>query len=253
MDVKKILNIVKSVLVWCVVAVAVFMMIFTLISVNTFDKTDRDVFGYKFYTVLSDSMSATDFSAGAIVFVKEVDASTLKEGDIISYLSLNADNYGEVVTHKIRKLTNDATGAPGFITYGTTTGVDDEIIVTYEYVLGIYKGHIPGIGHFFQFLKTTPGYIICILVPFLILILSQGINCISLFRKYKKEQMEEMQAERDKIEEERAESQRMMAELMALKAQMAAQAAPADATPAQTAQEPTPEQPVAENTSSSED
>ena len=223
MDVKKILNVVKNVFVWCVVAVAVFMMIFTIISVNTFDKTDRSLFGYKFSTVLSDSMSATDFSAGSIVFVKEVDPAELNEGDIISYLSLNPENYGEVVTHKIRTLTQDDKGAPGFITYGTTTGEDDGIIVTYEYVLGMYKGHISGVGYFLQFLKTTPGYIICILVPFLILILWQGIVCIALFRKYKREQMEELQLEREKLEAERAESQRVMAELMALKAQMEAQ------------------------------
>ena len=130
MDVKKILNVVKNVFVWCVVAVAVFMMIFTIISVNTFDKTDRSLFGYKFYTVLSDSMSATDFSAGSIVFVKEVDPAELNEGDIISYLSLNPENYGEVVTHKIRTLTQDDKGAPRFITYGTTTGEDGGAVET---------------------------------------------------------------------------------------------------------------------------
>ena len=67
-----------------------------------------------------------------------------------------------------------------------------------------------------MFLKTTPGYILCILLPFLLLILSQGLNCIRLFRQYKKEQMDEMKVEREKIEQERAESQRMMAELMEL-------------------------------------
>ena len=74
-----------------------------------------------------------------------------------------------------------------------------------------------------MFLKTTPGYIVCILIPFLLLILIQGINCIRLFRRYKLEQMAEMKEERAKIEEERAESQKMMAELLALKAQLAGQ------------------------------
>ena len=72
-----------------------------------------------------------------------------------------------------------------------------------------------------MFLKTTPGYIVCILIPFLLLILIQGLNCIKLFRRYKLEQMAEMKEERAKIEEERAESQKMMAELLALKAQLA--------------------------------
>lgn len=218
---KKVLNLVKNIFVWLMVALAVCMMIFTVVSVNTFDRSDRSLFGLKMFIVLSDSMSKTDFDAGDLVLVKEVDPSTLKEGDIIAYTSQNTSNYGETVTHKIRRLTTDASGEPGFITYGTTTDTDDETVVTYPYVLGKYKTSIPKVGKFFMFLKTTPGYIVCILIPFLLLILIQGLNCIKLFRRYKLEQMAEMKEERAKIEEERAESQKMMAELLALKAQLA--------------------------------
>ena len=203
------------------VALAVFMMIFTIISVSTFDRADRNLFGYRAFIVLSDSMSKTDFNAGDLVLVKAVDPSTLKEGDIIAYTSQNTSNYGETVTHKIRKLTTDANGEPGFVTYGTTTDADDETVVTYPYVLGKYSSHIPKVGAFFQFLKSTPGYIVCVLIPFLLLILLEGIRCIRLFRKYKAEQQAELQAERDKIEADRAETQRMMQELLAMKAQMA--------------------------------
>lgn len=217
----KALKVIRSVIVWLIVALAAAMMIFTVVSVSTFDRADRNLFGYKAFIVLSDSMSKTDFSAGDLVLVKEVDPSTLKEGDIIAYTSQNTANYGETVTHKIRKLTTDANGEPGFITYGTTTDTDDETVVTYPYVLGKYSSHIPKVGSFFQFLKTTPGYIVCILVPFLLLILLEGIRCIRLFKKYKSEQQAELQAERDKIEADRAETQRMMQELLQMKAQMA--------------------------------
>lgn len=217
---KKALKVIRSIFVWLMVIVAVCMMIFTIISVKTFDRADRDLFGYKMFIVLTDSMKKTDFDAGDIVLVKEVDPSTLKEGDIISYTSQNPENYGETVTHKIRRLTTDAQGAPGFITYGTTTDTDDETVVTYPYVLGQYVRHIPKVGAFFQFLKTTPGYILCILIPFLLLILFQGLNCISLFRRYKREQLEEMRAERERIEAERLENQKMMQELLALKQQL---------------------------------
>lgn len=220
---KKVLNILKNVLVWGVALLAIGMMIFTIVSVTTFNRSDRQLFGYRAYIVLSDSMSKTDFDAGDLVLVKETNPSTLKEGDIISYISQNTENYGEVVTHKIRSLTTDANGEPGFITYGTTTDTDDETIVTYPFVLGKYQKHIPKIGTFFQFLKTTQGYFVCIFIPFMLLILYQGLNCIRLFRRYRKEQMEEMEAERAKIEEERAESAKMMAELQALKAQLEGQ------------------------------
>lgn len=217
---KKALSIIKTTLVWLVVALAVFMMIFTVISVTTFNRNDRDLFGYKAYIVNTDSMSKTDFNAGDLIFVKEVDPSTLKEGDIITFMSQDTDSFGETITHKIRKLTTDAEGNPGFITYGTTTDTDDETIVTYPYVLGKYETHIPKVGTFFNFLKTTPGYFVCIFVPFMLLIIYQGINFFRLFRRYKNEQMAEMQAERDKIEAERAENAKMLAELQALKEQL---------------------------------
>lgn len=217
---KKTLNIVKNIFVWLLVVLAVCMMLFTVVSVSTFDRSDRSLFGFKAFIVLSDSMKATDFDAGDLVLVKEVDPKILKEGDIISYTSQNTSNYGETVTHKIRRLTTDANGNPGFVTYGTTTNTDDETVVTYPYILGKYSCHIPKIGLFFQFLKSTPGYIICILIPFLILILIEGLRCVKLFRIYKNEQMQALYAEREKIEKERAESQKMMQELLALKAQL---------------------------------
>ena len=217
----KALKIIRSAAVWLVVALAAGMMIFTVVSVSTFDRADRSLFGYKAFIVLSDSMSKTDFNAGDLVLVREVEPASLREGDIIAYTSQNTSNYGETVTHKIRRLTTGANGEPGFVTYGTTTDTDDETVVTYPYVIGKYTGHIPKVGTFFQFLKTTPGYIVCILIPFLLLILLEGIRCIRLFRRYKSEQQAELQAERDKINAERAETQRMMQELLQMKAQMA--------------------------------
>ena len=228
---KRVLNIAKAVATWLLVIAAVAMMIFTVVSVTTFDRVDRSLFGYKAFIVLSDSMSATDFDAGDLVLSKEVDPSTLVEGDIITYQSTNNENYGELVTHKIRRLTVDEKGDRGFITYGTTTDTDDANVVTYPYVVGKYQTHIPNVGNFFQFLKTTPGYIVCIFLPFLLLILIQGINSIRLFRRYKREQMAEIEAEREKeraelaaereaMEAERKRQEEMMRQLLEMQAAM---------------------------------
>ena len=229
---KKVVSVIKSVAVWAVVAVAAFMMIFTVVSVNIFDRNDRSLFGYKAFIVLTDSMSATDFSAGDLIFSKEVDPSTLQPGDIISFQSMNNDSFGKILTHKIRSITTDQNGAPAFVTYGTTTGTDDESVVTYEYVLGKYSGRLPGVGKFFQFLKTTPGYIICVLLPFMLLIIIQGLNSVRLFRRYKQEQLSELEArreqekaelaaERERLEAERLQSQQLMEELQKLKQELA--------------------------------
>lgn len=217
---KKVLGIVKSILVWIFVIFAVSMTIFTVISVNTFNRNDRSIWGYKAYIVNTDSMSKTDFKAGDLILVKETDPSTLKAGDIITYMSQNTESFGETITHKIRKLTTDARGNPGFVTYSTTTDQDDDTIVTYMYVLGKYEKTIPNVGYFFNFMKTPQGYITCIFVPFMILIIYQAVNFVMVFRRYKREQVAEMEEERKRIDTEREQNLKMMEELQALKKQL---------------------------------
>ena len=204
-------------------------MIFTIFTVSTVNKNDRSFFGMRFYIVKTDSMSLSDknkdldvhFDSGDIIIVEELEETTiLQPGDIITFVSQDSESFGQVITHKIREKTVDAYGNAGFITYGTTTGVDDQTVVTYLYILGKYESKIPQMGTFFNFLKTPQGYIVCIFVPFILLILNQGVNTVKLFRRYKGEQMEEMNAEKARIEAERAENARMMEELMALKAQL---------------------------------
>lgn len=247
---KKILNIALKVVTWLLVAFTVFMMIFTVVTVTTVDRNDRSIFGVKFYIVQTDSMSLSEnnkdmdvhFNAGDIVIIKNVDdPRALQAGDVIAFMSTNSVSYGETVTHMIREVKRTDDGKLlGYVTYGTNTGTDDEALVEPEYVLGAYSGKLPGVGNFFAFVKSTPGYIVCILVPFLLLILYNGVNVIRLFRKYKREQMEAIQAEKDKLEAERAENQRMMQELLALKAQLDKKEGGEGTPPAEPASEVTP-------------
>ena len=223
---KKILNTSAKVISWILVAFTVFIMLFTILTVTTVDKNERSIFGHKFYIVQTDSMSKSEnnaeldvhFNAGDIVIIKNLkdgEKASLKSGDIIAFISTNKDSYGETITHMIYEAK-----AEGYVTYGTNTGVIDEAIVEPSYILGKYAGKLAGVGNFFAFVKSTPGYIVCILVPFLLLILYNGASVIRLSRKYRQEQTDALNAEKQQIEEERAENQRMMAELLELKAQL---------------------------------
>lgn len=212
------------------VAFILFIMIFTLVSVFTVDKNNRSIFGIKFYIVQSDSMSKSDnnvhldvhFNAGDIILVKQVkDASTLKEGDIISFISPNPESRGKTITHMIREIKKDSKGnIIGFVTYGTHTGVNDEELVEPSYILGKYTGKLPKMGNFFAFVKSTPGYIVCILLPFVLLILYNGANIVELFKKYRKEQKLALDAERTEIQAEKTKAEEMLKEIEALKAEL---------------------------------
>lgn len=227
---KRVLGLALRILTLLVVAFTVLTVVFTVFTVSTVDKNERSVFGIRFYIVQTDSMSRSEknkndkihFNAGDIVLIKKVkDPRALESGDVIAFISTNSDSYGETITHRIRDVKTNGEGKViGYVTYGTNTGVTDEALVEPEYVLGKYVGKLPFVGRFFAFVKTTPGYIVCILTPFLLLILYNGTNVVRLFRKYRAEQTERIRAERAELAAEREENRRMMEELMKLKEQL---------------------------------
>ena len=208
-----------------VLAFTVFVMIFTIISVNTVGKKEASFLGYKPNIVLSDSMQDT-FAVGDLEISKKVDVNTLEAGDIITFKSIDPVNYGSVVTHKIREITTYE-GEPAFVTYGTTTGVDDAYPVPFDNVIGEYQFRLPKMGYFFEFLTSPAGYITVILIPFLVLIALQAVKFIRLARQYKAEQQAEVAAQKAEVEAERLKTQQMQEELERLRAQMNG-AAPAD-------------------------
>ena len=236
---KKILTLCSRIFAWILVGITIFMMLFTIITVSTVDKNDRTIFGYRFYIVKSDSMSLSDknadldvhFNAGDIVVAKTVkDPASLQPGTIISFISSNNDeSYGETITHMIRRVEKDGDRVVGYVTYGTNKDTDDEAVVEPSYILGEYAGKLPGVGYFFAFVKSTPGYILCILVPFLLLILYNGVDAVRLFRRYKQEQAAVLAAEKAEIAEERKQNAEILRELEALRAQLAAQNGKTDA------------------------
>ena len=214
---KKALDIAVRIITTVILIFSVCVMIFTVISVNTVGK-DADFLGYKPYIVLSDSMRDT-FAVGDLSVSVQTDPETLEPGDIITFTSIDPSNYGTVITHKIREIT-EYEGEPAFVTYGTTTGVDDSYPVPFDNVIGEYKFRLPKMGYFFEFLTTPAGYVTVILIPFLVLIALQGAKFFRLVRQYRAEQQAELDTQRAQAAAELEEARRMKEELERLKAQL---------------------------------
>lgn len=214
---KKALDIAVRIITTVILIFSVCVMIFTVISVNTVGK-DADFLGYKPYIVLSDSMKDT-FAVGDLSVSVQTDPETLEPGDIITFTSIDPSNYGTVITHKIREIT-EYEGEPAFVTYGTTTGVDDSYPVPFDNVIGEYKFRLPKMGYFFEFLTTPAGYVTVILIPFLVLIALQGAKFFRLVRQYRAEQQAELDTQRARAAAELEEARRMKEELERLKAQL---------------------------------
>lgn len=227
--IRKILSVALNVFARILTVISVVVMVFTVVTVMTVDKNERNILGFRFFIVQSDSMSLSEnnedmrvhFDTGDIVIVRKVsDKKPLESGEIISFISYNDETYGKTVTHMIREVHMNGDEVVGYTTYGTNTGADDKAMVKPEHVLGRYVCMIPDMGDFFNGMKTTRGYILFVLIPFTILILSYVINIIRTLRAHREQMDGQLEEERRRLEEERAETQRMMQEILVLKAQL---------------------------------
>lgn len=138
-----------------IVAFAVLVALFTIVSVAAFDKVEGNgLFGYKLYSVRSDSM-ANEFAVGDVVAARAEEKLAVQPGDIITFRSIDPANYGEVVTHKVRELTSYE-GKAAYVTYGTATGAADSYPALKEKVIGTYRFRVPKAGVFVRLPQIPP-------------------------------------------------------------------------------------------------
>ena len=109
--------------------------------------------GHNFYTVMSGSMEPK-LKVGSIVLVRPVDASTLKPGDIISYMTAT----DIVVTHRIAEVVPDENDPSiiRFITKGDANKTVDGKQVDYRNVIGKVVFTVPLIGYPVNTIQRPP-------------------------------------------------------------------------------------------------
>lgn len=208
---KKALKITGNVLTVAVAILVVIMTALTVFSMVFNRDGTASVFGAQAYVVQSDSMTP-EFAAGDVIFSEEVNPEELVAGDIITFISRDSASYGQTITHCIREVTT-YNGELAFITYGIATGVDDGTPAVASDVLGRYAFRIAGLGSFFEFLKSVPGYIVCILLPFLVIIGLQVANIVSAVRAARTEKAAAAAAERSRVEALEEEVARLRAQV----------------------------------------
>jgi len=214
---KRVLETVPKVLKILLFIFTAVILVFTLLSSFGFNR-DEGIFGFQMYIVLSDSMRGTFRVGDVAVSRKMSDPSALKEGDVITFRSVDPSNYGAVVTHKIRgrteyfdSLSNEL--VPAFVTYGTATGVDDTVPALEKYVLGKYIFAIPKVGYIFSNLKTPLGYVLIVLAPFALLIGLEGANFLKLLKEYRSEVQKESDRRMQDLESENVRLREMMGKM----------------------------------------
>lgn len=125
----------------CLILVPVLIMnISIMIQAHTNEDEVPSVFGYKPFIVLSGSME-TEIHQGDLIITKIIEPEELEIDDIIAF----RDNENTVTTHRIIDIV-EKDGDTYFVTKGDNNNSQDQNLVEYDDVEGIYVLRIPAIG-----------------------------------------------------------------------------------------------------------
>lgn len=179
---KRIGTIVISVLLWVVILVAALYAFTTMASRD--NQNVANLFGYTPLTVQSDSMAPT-FSAGDLIFIHTCDPSTLKEGDIICFHTI-IDNEYALNTHRIEKI-DESNGVRSYTTMGdNNNGIADTHVISDGDIVGKYVGRIPKLGNVMDFLSSSTGFLVVIVLPMLLFFIYQIYHLIMISIRLKR-------------------------------------------------------------------
>ncbi len=186
-------------IVLCVILIPIVIINCTLI-IKQFTNKDKvpSIGGVFPMIVTTDSMKGT-FDAGSLIICKTADPEDIKEGDIICFYD-PAGSGTSTVTHRVTEVNKDEDGNISWTTKGDNNNTEDQVAVPADKLVGVYDFHINGLGSVAMFMQTTPGLIIFIVIPILLLV---GYDIIRR-RMYEKRRDSDTDALLAELEELRA-------------------------------------------------
>ena len=160
-------------------SVCILSALFTLVSDGS-----ASLFGFRFYYVATDSMAPT-IQPGSLVLVHEQSPENLEAGDIITFTSTDPTIYGLPNTHRIQAVEETPQGLQ-FITRGDHNPRADAYPVPAQNVIGRVTAHtkpITPLATFFRFAVTRQGFLVCVVLPLMVLSIMVLNNFIRTFRQ----------------------------------------------------------------------
>lgn len=189
-------------IILCIILLPILIMNVTMIVQGLINPGRvPSVGGYSPLIVLTDSMYP-GIKSGDMIIVKVTDAQNVKQGDVISFFDPDGSGVS-VLTHRVVEIVNE-NGTLSFRTKGDANNAEDPTLAPAESLVGVYQTKISGAGNVAMFLQSTPGLVVCVAVPMVLLIAFELIRR----RKYEKAKNEDTAA--------------LLAELEALRAKQAA-------------------------------
>ena len=240
--VKKAASIVISVVMWIIILIAALFAFTTLATKE--DGSVSNLAGFTPLTVQSDSMAPT-FDENDLIFIQQCDPSSLQVDDIVTFHAI-IDNQYALNTHRIIAI-NEVNGLNSYTTKGDNNELADQHVIADGDIVGKYVFKIPYLGKVIDFLSSTWGFLIVIVVPMLLFFIYQVYHLVIVGMNLKRamteedrmkqaeaivdrEQAQSVEAERAKAEAARAEAEAVLAEAKRLKAEAEAKLASVDSS-----------------------
>ena len=183
---QKLLTIIGTVL--CVILLPVLLINVTLIAKSYINADEVPSVGGMFpMIVLTDSMYP-EIKSGDLIICNTTEPQRIIEGDVISFFDPMGSGTA-VVTHRVLEVIEED-GELSFRTKGDNNNAEDQVLVPQDNLVGIYRSRIPALGNVAMFMQTTPGLILCVVCPVLLLV---GFDMLRR-RKYEKAKQQDTDA-----------------------------------------------------------
>ena len=198
----KLLTVIGTVL--CIILIPILVINCTLI-VKSFTSEDvPSVAGKLPLIVLTDSMYPV-IESGDLIICSTAEPEEIAVGDVIAFFD-PAGNGSSIVTHRVIEVT-EKDGKTAWRTKGDNNNTEDRLTVTEDKLVAVYEDtRIPGAGNVALFMQTTPGLILCVVCPILLLV---GYDMIRrrLYEKSNKEDTDKLMAELEELRRLKAEKE----------------------------------------------
>jgi signal peptidase len=203
----KTLTVIGTIL--CIILIPILLINVTLIAKSYINQEEvPNVGGMLPLIVLTDSMYPV-IESGDLIICHTEEPENIQTGDVIAFFD-PAGNGTTIVTHRVTEIV-DYKDDIAWRTKGDNNNTEDMLVVLPEQLVAIYEGtRIPGAGNVALFMQTTPGLIICVVCPILLLV---GYDMIrrKQYEKSSKKDTDALMAELEELRRLKAEKEQQKA------------------------------------------
>ena len=198
----KVLTVIGTVL--CIILIPI-LIINCILIVKSFTSDEvPNVAGTLPLIVLTDSMYPV-IESGDLIICQTEQPENIQVGDVIAFFD-PAGNGTSIVTHRVIEVT-EQNGEIAWRTKGDNNNAEDRLAVTEDKLVAEYKGtRLAGFGNVALFMQTTPGLIVCVVCPMLLLV---GYDMLRrrMYEKSNKKDTDQLMAELEELRRLKAEKE----------------------------------------------